>query len=165
MSIPYSWPPSLKVRSSLTLVAVAFPIRSITPIAATPGYSIAVASTSPRRLGRSVARPSHQIGRIDDQGHSPIAQDGGARNVRYAPIIRFQIFHDDLVLPEQIVNQGGHALALGLHDHHDFRRASAFRSWHAEDFVECDDRHEFVAHLHHPARRSDRMHHPGLNLE
>src|SRR5256885_351427 len=132
MSMPYSSWSRRKVRYSSAPVATPSAVLAITLIAQLLNCRaravVAQAMVSWRRAGtacgavdcgqvslsRSVACTTHQRAGVQDQRHRAIAQDGGARNVGHLAVVRFQVLDHHLVLAQQLVDQQGHAAAVGL---------------------------------------------------
>src|SRR5690606_30036991 len=111
MSMPYSSAPSRNVRYSLGMGAF---LRPFTVRAGSARCMLAPCPAANPDL--SVACATHQVRHVEDQRDLAVAHDGGARYAGHLAVVRLEVLHHDLVLPDQLVDQQGDPLAFGLDD-------------------------------------------------
>src|SRR5690606_33696354 len=97
MSMPYSSAPRRKVRYSRGTGTLLRPLRVRSGSA-----SCMLAPCAIRVF--SVASATHEVRDVEDQRDAAVAHDGGARNAGHLAIIRFEVFHHDLVLSDELVH-------------------------------------------------------------
>jgi len=83
--------------------------------------------------------------RIEDQGHSSIAQNGGARHQIDMPVEPAQVFDHGLVISEDLVDDEAIASRFGFRNH-DLLALGSFL-FHVEIFPQPDIRNDFPAHV------------------
>src|SRR6202522_3459429 len=82
---------------------------------------------------------------VQNQRHPPIAEHGRPGQRGDLPEVGLQALDDDLLLREQLVDEQTGTLTIGLDDHQQSVEQLGVLGLDVEQFVQPDDRNEFVA--------------------
>src|SRR6185436_6375863 len=99
----------------------------------------------------SCSCPADDSGQIENHCHRSIAEDRGAGHTVDVSVVGFEALDDDLLLPEEVVDEEADAAAVAFDDHDEALVQLVRPRLHAEDLVQADYRHVVAAEAEHLA--------------
>src|SRR5690606_4501733 len=116
MSMPYSSLPRVKARNSFPATS---PASVSVCVCVLCDMALSFFASEKNGVGVELAAGAQQCGNSENPGSAAVPQSGGAGNAGHLAEIRFKIFDDDLLLPDQAVDQQGCLFAVGLENDDD----------------------------------------------
>src|SRR5574343_328034 len=155
MSMPYSSSPRRKVRYSRASSFCCTSTCSIIPITF---FLQAVRH-------RSVTRAAHEAAHVQNQCHTAVTHDGGARNIAHLAVVGLEVLDHHLLLSQQFSHQQCDTATFGFDDDHDAAVVLPVKAGHVENLFQLDDGHVLVTNFDHAARATNGLDHVGADLE